>query len=151
MKISCQKGLSLVEIMITLSIFAILASIAIPSFQRFAVNADLRNAARSVATDFFLYKEHAIAESRPYRILFNTGDHSYQIQEPPGTPILTKELTSFRHDIAISGSGTTKTDYTIQPRGTVEPGRVRLINSRGSTATIIINITGKTSVEFNML
>jgi prepilin-type N-terminal cleavage/methylation domain-containing protein len=150
MKFQNRKGFSLVELMITIGIFAILAAIAIPSFQRHVVNADLRNAARSIATDFFLYKEHAIAENRPYRILFNTGDNSYEVQQPPGTAIATKSLTTFRYDIAIDMGGTTLIDYTIQPRGTVTNGAVRLTNSRGSTATVTINITGKTSVTFNM-
>jgi len=155
MKINAQKGFTVAELVITIAIFAILAGIAIPSFQRHVVNADLRNAARSVATDFFLYKERAIAENRQYRILFNTGSHSYQIQQPHGTTISTKNLTSFRHDIAISSAE--EIDYTLQPRGTVKIGngtetraKIELTNSRGSTATVTIYITGKTSVTFNM-
>lgn len=150
MKIGSQKGVTIAEIVLVISIFMILATIAIPSFQRHVVNADLKNAARSVATDFFLYKEHAIAESRPYRIKFSIANHNYEIQQPPGTTILTKDLRSFRHDISIDGGSTTETVYNIQPRGTVTNGQIWLVNSRGSTATITINITGKTSVQFNM-
>lgn len=156
MKINAQKGFSFVEILIVIAILAIVGAIAIPSFQKHVVNSDLKNAARSIATDFFLYKERAIAENRPYRILFNAGDNSYEIQQPPGTAIVTKSLTTFRHDIAIDMGGTTVTDYTIQPRGTVTnpstltKGDIKLTNSRGSTATVKIYITGKTSVTFNM-
>lgn len=149
MKIKEQKGFSLVELMIVVAILAILGAIAVPSFQRYAIDSDLKSAARDIQGDFFLYKERAIAENRQYAIAFNVGANNYTIND---TPSITKTPSSFRSDISLTGTtgGSPIGTYEIQPRGTVAPGTISLINSRNSTATITINITGKTYVQFNM-
>lgn len=157
MKFKGQKGFSLVEVMITVAILVILLAIAVPNFQRFAINSDLRTAARDIAGDFFIHKERAIAENRQYRITFNVGTNSYTIgqREPePSTTyniIQTKILADFEYRGEVSFVSTTANPYNFQPRGTVTNGTIVLINSRNSTATITINITGKASVQFNML
>ncbi|MDI6727736.1 MAG: prepilin-type N-terminal cleavage/methylation domain-containing protein [Thermodesulfovibrionales bacterium] len=150
MKYRGQEGFSLVELLVTIGIIAVVAAIAIPQLQSYATNSRLKSAARDVMGDIFLYKERAIAENRQYRITFNIGGNTYTIEQPPGTIIQTKTPTTFGNDIRISNVGTTETVYTFQTRGTVNAGTVVLINDRGSTATITTNITGRTSVQFNL-
>lgn len=146
MKFKGQKGFSLVEVMIVIAILAILLAIAVPSFQRFAINSDLRSAARDIAGDFFLCKERAIAENATYTITFNVGANTYAIVCPDTR---TKTPATFRPNNIVLQSAST-TAYTFQPRGTVTAGNIALTNSRNSTATITINITGRTSVAFTM-
>jgi len=149
------RGYTLMELLITMAIIAIVALMAVPSFQRIAINSNLKTAARDMAADFALYKERAIAESRMYRIVLNTGGGTYDIQQCGATgsvcggynSIQVKNLSQYASDI-IFGSGTTATSYTFQPRGTVSWGTIVLINSRNSTGTIRINPTGRTNVEF---
>ncbi|MEW6740476.1 MAG: pilus assembly FimT family protein [Nitrospirota bacterium] len=156
-----QKGFSLVELLVTIGIIAVVAAIAIPQLQRYATNSRLKSAARDIMGDVFLYKERAIAENRMYRIAFNIDPaNTYTIEQCNNTGssctagysvIQMKTPTTFGNDIRITNAafGANST-INLQTRGTTEAGNVALTNGRNSTATITTNITGRTSVQFNL-
>jgi prepilin-type N-terminal cleavage/methylation domain-containing protein len=162
------RGFTLIELIITLTIIVIVASIAVVSFQKMAINSSLKTAARDIAADFAQLKERAISGDRDattpgnivirmYRISLNVAGNSYQLQQcnNPGSPcggwttIQNKNLSGYANDI-IFGAGTAPSNYDFQTRGTVNSGRISLTNSRGSTATITINFPGRTRVEFTL-
>ena len=151
------RGFTLIELIITLTIIVIVASIAVVSFQRLAVNSSLKTAIRDVASDFAQLKERAIAESRMYRITPDVANGTYDIQQCGATgsscgggynSIQVKNLARFASDISFVSNSVT--NYTFQTRGTVNMGTIVLKNSRNSTATITINITGRTNVKFTL-
>ncbi len=148
------RGYTLMELLITMVLIAIVGLIAYPSFQRIAINNNLKTAARDLVADFGLYKERAVAESCMYRIVLNTGGGTYDIQQCGATgsvcggynSIQVKNLIQYANDIRFNFAS--QTVYTFQTRGTVNPGTIRLTNRRGSAATISINITGRANVQF---
>lgn len=154
-----QKGYSLVEALVVIAIIGIVAAIAIPQLQRYATNNNLKSAARDIMGDFFIYKERAISENRMYRINFNVAANNYTIEQcstagslcAAYTVIQAKSPTTFGNDIRIidAAFGVNST-INFQTRGTTEAGNVVLTNSRGSTATITTNITGRAGVQFNL-
>ncbi len=149
-----QKGFSLVELLVVIAIIGIVAAIAIPQLQSYATNSRLKSAARDIMGDIFLCKERAIAENRQYGVTFNVNGSTYTIEQPPGTVMETKNLTIFANDITITAAAFAggAPSVTFLTRGTVSGlgGSVTIANSRGSTATIRINLTGRTSVQFNL-
>jgi hypothetical protein len=126
--------------------------------QRYAINGNLKTATRDISSDFARLKESAMAEMRMYQMQINTGSNTVTLQQCNAqgspcaglwTPTQVKNLSGYANDIVFDAS-TAPTNYTFQTRGTVNMGTIVLRNSRNSTATIRINITGRTNVQFNM-
>jgi prepilin-type N-terminal cleavage/methylation domain-containing protein len=160
-----SRGLTLVEILITIAILAIVAGIAYPSFQRLAINNYLKTAARDFAADFAQMKERTLAGdaalggSRMHRISLNVGTNSYLLQQCNNvgsactagwTTIQVKNLADISDDIVFGGE-TNTLNYDFQTRGTVNPaGTVHLVNALGSQARIFTNLTGRSRVQITL-
>ena len=71
---STQKGFTLVEAILVLFIIIIVAAIAIPQFQKMAINANLKAAARDLMADFANLKHRAMSENMAYKITFNDAE-----------------------------------------------------------------------------
>ncbi len=158
MKNFTEKGFTLVELLVTVALIMVMVLIAGPALQRHAINANLKSAARDIASDFMLLKERAVSENAEYQIDFDAANDNYEIKRwDTGTsafvslsPAQVKSVKNFGQDIditsAVFGAGD---KATFKVRGTVTPlGSVQMTNSRNSTASITVNITGRTYVSF---
>lgn len=158
-KIKFDRGFTLIELVIVLILLTTIGLIALPSYQRMAINGNLKSAARDLASDFFNLRQLSMAENRMCRIPLDIASNNYTLQQCNNTgsacggyaTTLTKNLTSVAADICFDAGGTTEVDFLIQPRGLATPGIIVLRNSRGSTATINVNATGRANVQFNLL
>ena len=141
-----SRGFTIVELVIAIALFALLALIALPNLRMFSQNANLRSASREITTDLFNVKETSIAQSAGSQIVFNQGANSYTM--PDGTA---RTPSTFSPDIQITNvnfAGGPTVSFT--PRGTTTAGSLTLQNARGSTAVITVNFTGRTYVQYNM-
>ena len=158
MKITKTNGFSLIELMIVMAIFGVMASIASFSYQRYANNTNLRTAARELTTDMAKTKQRSVTEGLNYRMTITVGTPgNYTIERRRRRPtqhstvIATKSPTDeSRPGLSINSTTYGGNIIYFQPRGTTSAGSVVLQNSRGSSATITSNITGKTYVTFAM-
>ena len=156
-KRSQSDGFSVMELLVTIAIIAIVAGIAYPSLNRMASNGYLRSAARDIMADIATVKEGAMAYNQQITIPFDTNANTYTVPVfPPkadGTwTTTTKTPVSFSPGIQLTGvafgAGST---ITCLSRGTLnQGGNITLRNSRGSTATIICLVSGRTYVQFAM-
>jgi prepilin-type N-terminal cleavage/methylation domain-containing protein len=172
------KGFSIIELMIVILIIGIMATISSYAYRRYTNNANLRTAARQLATDINTMKGVAVSQgmnlTTPVTISFNTTTNSYQLSTYPLSatktrPAETKYLTSTYPGQSITiyslpGGGTTYT-LTFLTRGLLSPSPTAITNCdaattyscwivlqnfRKSQATITFNIEGKTYVTFAM-
>lgn len=148
-----RKGFSLIELIIVIAVLGILGAVASFSYQSYVNNSNLRTAARDMASDMANTRQKAVSEGLTYRTTINTGANTYTIERgnAAGTSFTlmeTKSPTAFGSGLTINSSTYTGNIITYQPRGTISAGTVVLANSRGSTATITSNITGRTHVAF---
>lgn len=153
-----ERGFTLIELVLALVLFSIVAALAAPSFIRQGQNTNLRTAARDIISDCYNLKERAIAESVHYRVTFNVGSNNYVARKGTSSaspddgvaPFLIKTPASFGDDVYISSTTFSGGNIYFQPRGTTNIGTIILKNGRNSAATIVMNITGRPRVQFDM-
>ena len=143
---SKARGFTIVELIIAMVVLAILIMIAIPSFQRLAINGNLKTAARDLIADFNALRQKAMAENQQYDLTFN-ANNTYTVSPASGLPNGVKSPASIASDIQITNAA--PGSLSFYTRGTLsQAGNVVLSNSRGSTATITYNLSGRTYVQF---
>jgi len=154
---SSQKGVTLVELMITITLIILIASIAAPPFFGYAINMNLKSAARDIQSDFLSLKQKAVSESTTYRITFDVNTNTYTIEKgtETGAPFMAVQVKTpktFGADIGVQNVDFSGGNPAIifQERGIATNGRVLLTNSLGSTAAVITSISGRTYVQLNM-
>jgi len=146
-----KRGFTMVEILVAIGLLTISLAIATPYVQKQAINTNLKSAVRAIEAEIFDLKQRAITENTPFAMVFDTSGNTYTIQQN-GAAVEVKTPTTFGKDIQITsapfGGGTT---LSFQTGGTSTSGSVTLTNGRGSTATVSINIAGRTYVQYSML
>jgi prepilin-type N-terminal cleavage/methylation domain-containing protein len=145
-------GFSLVELIVVVGLMAIVATFAVPTWQRYSANTDLKTAAREVKSDLFNAKQRAIEENVDfYRMTFNVTQNNYVLSRADsGVVIWTKSLAALGKGITVNTVNFGGTVVSFQRRGTMTSGNMTLRNSIGSTATITTTITGRSYVEFTL-
>lgn len=68
-----KSGVTLVELLVTLAIVAILAAITVPFLGRYLDNRRLEGAAQAIYSDMLLAHHHAISENTPVTLTFESG------------------------------------------------------------------------------
>jgi type II secretion system protein H len=160
-KIKSSRGFTLIELLIVLAIVGIGLSIAVPHYNAYRDNTNLREAARDISSDISLYRQRAVSENIGYRINFNASANTYTIQKQTAlastiyNDLTTKNVGAGNANIVISGtpgfSGGV-TYVTFNPRGTSGAGSLMLKHTkRLSTATITTNLMGRVNVTYNLI
>ena len=145
-----NRGLTVTELIITLALIAIVGAIAMPSFNRMTVNGNLRSSARDVQGRIAYLKERAMADNTRYTLTFDKANNCYRSSDMEADEW--RYASSFGQSIRITSVafGGVST-VAFETRGTLaQAGHIVLANSRGSTATITCNLSGRTYVQFQM-
>jgi prepilin-type N-terminal cleavage/methylation domain-containing protein len=153
MKRTCiPTGFTLIELIIVMALISIVSTFAVPVWQKYTANTNLKTAAREVMADFFNAKQQAVEENMDvYRLTFNVSGNNYTLSRTDtGVTLLTKSLGSFGNGILIDSVSFSGSVVSLNKRGTASIGNVILRNGQGSRATITVNITGRTYVQFAM-
>lgn len=74
-----QQGFSVIELMVAVAIMAILVGIAMPSFQTWVQNTQIRNAAESILSGLQRARAEAVARNRSVAFALQGGDSSWTI------------------------------------------------------------------------
>ncbi|MBW2610213.1 MAG: GspH/FimT family pseudopilin [Deltaproteobacteria bacterium] len=152
-----SSGFTLMEIIVTCAILAILAAVAIPAFSSWLPEYRLKSAVRDLYSNTQLARVMAIKNNESYRMIFiTTEDGAYIIQKPDGTTERTINFLDYdsNGNIGYGGGNATKsatksggsipTDgvsygsnvATFNPRGLGSSGYVYLANSTGTAYAI---------------
>jgi prepilin-type N-terminal cleavage/methylation domain-containing protein len=150
-----QKGFTLIELIVVMGIMGILATIAVPTFQNYIRNQNLKTAARGITSDFFATRESALTQNVMYCITFTQAGNSYTIASgtATGAPYVvqqTKLMTSYAPYIKVDADQV----VFFQTRGTVScPSTPCLTISNTnnlSVASITVNFPSRTYATFTL-
>ena len=157
MKRTCiSTGFSLIELMVVIALISIVMAVAVPTWQKYRANTNLKTAAREVMADISDAKQRAVtANLDDCKLTFDVAGNSYTLtkKDTPTSSVdtlWTKSLASSGNGIVIDSVNFSGSDVSLHKRGTVSNGNLVLRNGLGSTAKITVNITGRTYVEYTM-
>jgi Tfp pilus assembly protein FimT len=139
------------ELMVTIAIVAILATIAVPNYIAWLPKRNLRSSAIDVQSAIQLAKMTAIRENTSVSLRFNTGSENYQAfidadadGNPDGTIFRSKEMSP---GIDLTSTGFVSDTLTFNSRGLASAaGTINLSNSLGQNLTVDVVLSGLTRI-----
>lgn len=132
------RGFTLIEIVFVLTIFAVLAAIALPNWGTLVPDYNLRGAARQVQSELHRIKSRAVSDNVSYQLVSSQTGDNYTIKRAGATEV----IKSLPDGVDIRNS----TTITFSSRGTATftpDATVYLCNSKGTGYNIEVNATGR--------
>ncbi|MFN2308482.1 MAG: GspH/FimT family pseudopilin [Gammaproteobacteria bacterium] len=164
-----DSGYTLVELLVTLAVLAILTTVALPAFTDLIDNQRLRAAAQQIATDLRYARGESIKRhtSTPIGVSFSPGDQwcygisqqlpcDCRVQDPAHADACRLDLSQQRQlhaprphahialiDARFSGTQTTAFDPL---RGSARAGSVALRSARGKQLEVRVSTLGRVRI-----
>ena len=143
-----QSGFQLIQLLTTLAVIAIIATIGVPVLTQYQPNLKLNAEAKELINNLRLAQQMTISEQKIYYIEIDTINNEYSIVKAanPSPPIKTIELNeviNFQEIIDLTDNKIIFNSY-----GAVsESGQIILVNSENNIITINIKPSGYVQME----
>jgi type IV fimbrial biogenesis protein FimT len=145
-----KAGFTLVEVMIVIAVFAIMAAVAIPAFMSLLPGMRLNGATRQVAGDLMAARMNAVKVNKDTQVIFDDDNDKYQVwydEDGDGNKdlITEKYIQTNYHDVTVSSNN----NPIFHPRGTATnlPTITLLSTSGAGSKRITISIAGRVKIN----
>lgn len=140
------KGFTLLEVLVALALFTILAAFSIPHWGTLLPTYRLRSAARQLRSELNRIKMQAASETARFRLVFSASEYSVERHNSTTyRPIGGGRSLPKGIDIRSA----TRSSLGFTPRGTATPGTggtVKLCNSKDVGTNVVLSSTGRIRV-----
>lgn len=138
-----QRGLTLIELAVIISIIGILALFTIPSFRIFTPSLQLSGAARELTTDLRYAEQLSVTEQIEHGVKFYPDANEYRLMKY-GSVETELQIKTLPEKVTFqSVSGFTNNEVKFNPYGAAkETGFVILKNTNNSTTSIDVRPSG---------
>ena len=134
------SGLTIMELIIAMSILAVLLAIASPLIAQFSAGYKLRGAAREVATDLQFARLLSVKENKDFQVVF--GSDSYQVvRVADGFVAKSRILNNDYPQVTLSPAA-----VTFNARGNSSSSTITVSNPMG-TKNITVGSTGRVKLQ----
>lgn len=127
-----QRGVSLIEMMVAVTILAILVMLGIPSYQQWILNTRIRTVTESIQNGLRLARNEASQQARYVRFQLNSAT-SWQVCQLPASAASAKAATDCSGATKIIQTWDSQSASTVQVGASTTPSKVATYAS-GSTA-----------------
>jgi type IV fimbrial biogenesis protein FimT len=135
-----RAGFSIAEILVAMSVFAILAAIAVPQFVAFRPKNRLNGAARQVYAELMWARSKAVNDNSNYVVTFPTN----QTMQIAGSTTKTVNIQTEYSDVTMASTAST---IIFSARGTTDVAPIITLTNPGGTKTVTVRITGTASIS----
>lgn len=145
-----RPGFTVLELLVAVTIVAILGAVAVPGGRRMLAGWQLNAAARQVVMDLKLARGRAIAESTTRRLRFAPPGDAYQHerQRPSGGYTSVGPATRLPDGIVVTECTAAGSGVGFRPRGQAATfGTIRLQNTHGDERRVVVDIAGRMRVQ----
>jgi len=146
-----EKGFTLVELLITLTIMSVVGLMATTSFRNFRPRTILNRAAQVVAADAAMTRTYAIRERTNVSLVADEGARSYQIRDANGNVLKTRWFDS-DSDLRLDTLNVLNTgdSLTFNARGMLTSSFAVIdVGSTAGSKRVIVNGLGRHRVISN--
>lgn len=126
-RIGGQSGVTLVELVIAMAILAILATLALPSFQTMIENQRLRAAAESMLNGLQLARAEAIRRNARVRFVIEATGPGWKVELEDATAIQVRPAGEAGADVTVVHDGDTAVTYNAFGRRVAGAGTLSQI------------------------
>jgi type II secretory pathway pseudopilin PulG len=151
-----ETGLTVVELLVTISLLAVLGGLGLTALQRYAWTQEHQGTADEVVSTLRDVAQRSLSEGRTYCVAFDTGADAwtvYRRQCSTSSGTVVDGAVRARGTVRIDSPSFTPADPTaacpaagtcayFYPRGTGSPGSVQIL--RDGSAPITVSVEGLT-------
>lgn len=139
-----EKGWSLTELLIVLTIMGILVAMAGPGYQAVAARVQARSVTAEIASELRLARQLAMAKRERLRVIFDQTARTITLQRADVEEIL--HVYQYADRGVIVEEPTAGPEVIFYPSGrAATPTTIRVRDSQGQETTFTVSITGRVS------
>jgi type IV fimbrial biogenesis protein FimT len=135
-----RKGFTLIEMMVTIGIMAIVLAIAVPAFSAWRQSTALQYATQTLMAHIKQARLMAVSGNRTVRVFFATDGYTV---DSGGANEQQYPLNRYADALVFSDVSFSGNKLTFRSSGLANFGHVILQNGNGSTRKITVNIMGR--------
>ncbi len=160
-----QKGFTLIELMVTIIITAILVGITLSTYLSLKPKLRVNGAASQIQGDLMWARMQAVKQNNNFKVFFlnktcninehqgsGSVDHVYQILDDEdgdgtidsGETVIEKHIQTNYIDVTVASA---TADPIFHPRGNAIPGATIILSNSSKTKTVTVGSTGHVKID----